>query len=211
MLPKMLSLPQRMERRAGDFCGGDVELRDAVAGGVGDVGRVAVRDNVGGMVADSDSTHAAAGAVHQADGAGGGHAARVRDDHGVTAGRLIVVAVGLSSAPVADEQGLFVEAQAHAYVAFALPPVTREERASQAKPLISQHFEYKQKMFLDFVLGVYVSQGVEELDSDKLLPLLRLKYNNAIADAALDLGKPEQIRELFVGFQKYLYQESKTA
>lgn len=39
---------------------------------------------------------------------------------------------------------------------------------------------------------------------DKLTPLLRLKYN-AIADAAADLGTPEQIRQTFVGFQKYLY------
>src|SRR5207249_5484753 len=40
----------------------------------------------------------------------------------------------------------------------------------------------------------------------KLTPLLRLKYFNSIADAIADLGKPEEISKVFVGFQKYLYQ-----
>ena len=60
-------------------------------------------------------------------------------------------------------------------------------------------------MFLDFVLSQYVKEGVDELDQEKLSPLLKLKYNNAIADATADLGSPEQIRNLFVGFQQYLY------
>jgi type I restriction enzyme R subunit len=36
--------------------------------------------------------------------------------------------------------------------------------------------------------------------------LLRLKYHNSIADAVADLGRPEQIQQVFTGFQKYLYQ-----
>jgi hypothetical protein len=32
---------------------------------------------------------------------------------------------------------------------------------------------------------------VQELDQEKLTPLLRLKYNNSIADAVAHLGKPE--------------------
>jgi type I restriction enzyme R subunit len=45
------------------------------------------------------------------------------------------------------------------------------------------------------------------LDQDKLSPLLKLKYNNAIADAVADLGRPEEIGNIFSGFQKYLYQK----
>jgi len=37
--------------------------------------------------------------------------------------------------------------------------------------------------------------------------LLKLKYNNAISDAIADLGKPEEIANVFSGFQKYLYSE----
>ncbi len=93
-----------------------------------------------------------------------------------------------------------------AYVAYALPPVTRDVRAANAKVYINTQFTAKQRVFLDFVLSHYVSVGVEELDQEKLTPLLKLKYNNAIADAMADLGQPEQIRNVFVDFQKYLYQ-----
>jgi type I restriction enzyme R subunit len=92
-----------------------------------------------------------------------------------------------------------------AHVAYALPTVTREERAAKAKVIISTHFNSKQQVFLDFVLSHYVQVGVEELDQEKLTPLLRLKYHNSIADALADLGKAEEIGQVFSGFQKYLY------
>lgn len=93
-----------------------------------------------------------------------------------------------------------------AHVAYAKAPETREGRAAHAKVFINTHFNLKQKAFLDFVLEHYVSVGVEELDQEKLTPLLRLKYNNSINDAIADLGKPEEIGKVFAGFQKYLYQ-----
>ncbi len=95
-----------------------------------------------------------------------------------------------------------------AHVAYALPPLTREERATKAKLDISTHFNTKQRVFLDFVLSHYVSVGVEELDQDKLVPLLHLKYHNSIADAVADLGRPEDITRVFTGFQRYLYQNA---
>ncbi len=93
-----------------------------------------------------------------------------------------------------------------AFVAYADSPLTREERAARAKAAISAEFGDKQQAFLGFVLAHYVSAGVEELDEAKLGPLLKLKYNNAIADAFADLGTPETVRKAFVGFQRYLYQ-----
>jgi len=93
-----------------------------------------------------------------------------------------------------------------AHVAYALAPITREERAQKAKIIISTHFNSQQQVFLDFVLSHYVSVGVEELDQEKLTPLLRLKYHDSIADALADLGKPDEIGRIFAGFQKYLYQ-----
>ena len=98
-----------------------------------------------------------------------------------------------------------------AHVAYALVPLTREERAAKAKIQISAHFNNKQQSFLDFVLAQYVKVGVEELAQDKLSPLLKLKYHNAIADAVADLGRPEEIGKVFVGFQKYLYQEMRSS
>ena len=98
-----------------------------------------------------------------------------------------------------------------AHVAYALPPLTREERAARAKLDISTHFNSRQQVFLAFVLSHYVSVGVEELDQDKLTPLLRLKYHNSISDTVADLGRPEEIGRVFAGFQKYLYQQEAVA
>jgi type I restriction enzyme R subunit len=92
-----------------------------------------------------------------------------------------------------------------AHVAYALEPITRQERADRARVEISSHFNDKQQSFLGFVLAQYVAVGVHELDKEKLSPLLKLKYNNAIADAIADLGRPEEIGTVFSGFQQYLY------
>lgn len=93
-----------------------------------------------------------------------------------------------------------------AYVAYALPPVTRVVRADHARVHINSQFNAKQQAFLDFVLQHYVTEGVEELDQSKLNPLLRLKYHDSITDAVADLGgRPEEITRVFSGFQKYLY------
>jgi len=98
-----------------------------------------------------------------------------------------------------------------AHVAYAMPPQTREERAAHASVYINSLFSAKQKTFLDFVLSHYVSVGVEELDQEKLTPLLRLKYHDSIADAVADLGRPDEIGKVFIGFQKYLYQQQAVA
>ena len=92
-----------------------------------------------------------------------------------------------------------------AYVAFTSPPLTREERATRARLAIGRRFSDKQQAFIDFVLAHYIRVGVEELDKQKLTPLLLLKYHDSIADAVADLGRPEEIGSVFSGFQKYLY------
>jgi type I restriction enzyme R subunit len=93
-----------------------------------------------------------------------------------------------------------------AYVAYAIPPQTRADRAANARVALDASFSAKQKAFLDFVLSHYVSVGVDELDLDKLTPLLRIRYHNSIADALADLGRTEEIRKVFSGFQRFLYQ-----
>jgi type I restriction enzyme R subunit len=98
-----------------------------------------------------------------------------------------------------------------AHVAYAVSPVTRQERAAMAKVEITANFPSKQQTFLDFVLSHYVEVGVGELDQDKLTPLLRLKYHDSIADALADLGRAEEIGTVFAGFQKYLYRRQAVA
>jgi len=98
-----------------------------------------------------------------------------------------------------------------AHVAYALAPLTRDERATKARVIITQHFNSKQQVFLDFVLAHYVTVGVEELDQTKLTPLLKLKYHDSLSDAVADLGRPDEIGKVFTGFQKYLYQQQVAA
>jgi type I restriction enzyme R subunit len=92
-----------------------------------------------------------------------------------------------------------------AHVAFALQPLTRSNRVAIAENEIHKHFADKQSAFIDFVLGQYIKQGVDELNQEKLKDLIGLKYQS-IHDAASELGNASEIRQLFVGFQKYLYQ-----
>ncbi len=97
-----------------------------------------------------------------------------------------------------------------AHVAYAMPPLTREERAVRASVIIGEKFNEKQKVFLNFVLSHYVEVGVDELDGEKLAPLLKLKYH-ALPDAVADLGPVQEIRETFIGFQRFLYEDGGTA
>jgi type I restriction enzyme R subunit len=91
-----------------------------------------------------------------------------------------------------------------AYIAFALAPMTRSERAETHKTKIFSRYDGKLQAFLDFVLAQYVRQGVEELDEEKLASLVQLKYHT-IANAADELGGVPVIRDTFIGFQQYLY------
>ncbi len=93
-----------------------------------------------------------------------------------------------------------------AYVAYAMAPLPREDRAAAARTAIAGRYGSRQQAFLDFVLDHYVTVGVEELDQAKLTPLLRLRYQDSLPDAVADLGQPAEIARLFTSFQKYLYQ-----
>ena len=95
-----------------------------------------------------------------------------------------------------------------AYIAFALAPITRSERVEWHRAEILSTYDGSLQTFLDFVLGQYVRQGVEELGEEKLAHLLELKYHT-VNDAVSQLGQIRKIRDTFVGFQQYLYAESK--
>jgi type I restriction enzyme, R subunit len=108
----------------------------------------------------------------------------------------------MQSAIEAENSDLF---DVLAYVAFTSEPVSRADRAAAAKSATAAEFTDKQRAFVDFVLAQYVRQGVGELDQEKLAPLLQLRYR-ALGDAFDELGKPAQVRNIFVGFQRHLYE-----
>ena len=91
-----------------------------------------------------------------------------------------------------------------AYIAFALTPMSREERVITHRHQAFAGYDERQREFLDFVLDQYIREGVQELDDEKLPNLLELKYG-AVSDAVERLGSVSKIREVFVGFQKHLY------
>jgi len=91
-----------------------------------------------------------------------------------------------------------------AYVAFTTQPITRVERVEEHKEQIFSRYGYRQQEFIEFVLAQYVRLGVSELDQDKLPVLAGMKFGS-ISDAAKAMGGVEQIRDVFVGFQAYLY------
>jgi len=94
-----------------------------------------------------------------------------------------------------------------AYIAFALPTITRQQRVESHRDQIYQHCSESQQEFLEFILEHYISEGVEELEQEKLPELLQLKYHS-IPDAVQELGAVKEIRELFIGFQGYLYSQT---
>lgn len=110
-----------------------------------------------------------------------------------------------------DEMQKLLEAQDSdlfdvlAYIAFTAAPVPRAERAKAASQATATDYTDKQRAFVEFVLDQYVQQGVDELDPEKLSPLLRLRYKNSIHDAIRELGPPGQIQEIFLGVQRDLY------
>lgn len=119
---------------------------------------------------------------------------------------------GFGSEPLAEMQKAIDAADCDIFdvlanVAFASAPVTREARAAAARTATARQYTDRQRAFLDFVLAQYVAQGVDELDGEKLSPLLKLRYT-ALQDAFVDLGKPDQVRGMLMGFQRHLYEDA---
>lgn len=92
-----------------------------------------------------------------------------------------------------------------AYIAYHSEIVPRLERATKAELRLVGYDKAKQE-FLNFVLAQYVEKGVNELDDTRIKGLLELKYKS-IPDAKEVLGDIKGIRESFIGFQKYLYED----
>ena len=85
-------------------------------------------------------------------------------------------------------------------------PITREERATRAKATIFALLNSKQKEFIDFVLDKYIEAGVTELDQEKL-PILLERMFQSQEDGVSELGGDIlAIRDMFIEFQKYLYE-----
>ena len=82
--------------------------------------------------------------------------------------------------------------------------LTREERVAASQATIFAILNDQQKEFIEFVLSKYVESGVDELDQEKLPILLTNKYQS-LEDAKEVLGNVGDISQLFIEFQRHLY------
>lgn len=115
---------------------------------------------------------------------------RVLREHGITLGRL-QGGSRRAKAEIANDVLVYRNTKLAVIEAKAWDkPLT--EGVGQAK-------SYAAKLSLRFV-----KQGVDKLDQEKLSTLLRLRYRTLNDDFA-ELGKPEAVRQVFVGFQRHLY------
>ena len=92
-------------------------------------------------------------------------------------------------------------------IAYSKQPISRIERVTKAEDKIHANLDDKQKEFIDFVLERYALGGVEELDMDRLSDLITLKYRT-VSDGQKALGDIDGIKNMFIGFQKHLYQQN---
>ena len=88
-----------------------------------------------------------------------------------------------------------------AYIAYARPTVTRQDRVTRRRDGILSHYDEKTREFLEFVLSHYVEEGVDQLDVGNLKGLLTLKYGST-HDAAARMGGAAEIRQRLLGFRK---------
>ena len=91
------------------------------------------------------------------------------------------------------------------FISFDVPPKTREERVEAARTAILANLSPDQQSFIEFVLEQYIKDGVDMLSDTVIGELLTLKYGSH-ADAQAVLGSINEIRELFINFQKPLYE-----
>jgi type I restriction enzyme R subunit len=90
------------------------------------------------------------------------------------------------------------------YISYARRPISRADRVAQSQSNIYTFLNERQRDFVAFVLRNYVQEGVDELDIAKLSSTLTSKYGS-VHEGQKQLGEVEEIKRVFVEFQRYLY------
>ena len=91
------------------------------------------------------------------------------------------------------------------WVAYAVAPVSRLERAFATRPELNSALTPMQADFIHFMVERYTQTGFEELDDQKLPALLQLKYDSQ-TDGLQALGGADKAKAVFLDFQRRLYQ-----
>ncbi|MBZ6380024.1 hypothetical protein KCN53_15465 [Pacificimonas aurantium] len=90
------------------------------------------------------------------------------------------------------------------YIRFPLAPLARSERVQATKATGLDGYEDEMRAFLEHVLNGYETQGIRELEPQRLADLLRIRYGG-VNDAKRALGSVADIRGAFIDIQKHLF------
>ncbi len=91
------------------------------------------------------------------------------------------------------------------HIAYSNKPVARVDRVSNNEDLIYNDLSLSQKGFIEFIVSKYLEGGVEEIGEGRLSNLIELKYET-IFDGEKVLGSSQNIKDIFISFQKHLYE-----
>lgn len=89
------------------------------------------------------------------------------------------------------------------YISFNVEPIQRKERVERTKPYVSS-LSAQQQEFINYVISLYIQEGIDELWISKLPDILKMKYGS-IEDGKMALGSLDVARNTFTGFQRSLY------
>lgn len=89
------------------------------------------------------------------------------------------------------------------YIAYNIEPMERSERVKKTTDFVAS-LTSEQQEFVDYIINLYLKEGVEELGMDKLPTIVQMKYGS-IPDGMSRLGGVNIAKNTFVNFQKSLY------
>lgn len=89
------------------------------------------------------------------------------------------------------------------YISFNVEPIERTERVQKTASYVAS-LTPQQQDFVNYIITLYINEGVEELGSTKLPKILGLKYDS-VADGINALGGIDTVRNTFLNFQRSLY------
>lgn len=89
------------------------------------------------------------------------------------------------------------------YIAFNVEPIERKVRAQRTTEYVAS-LTPEQQDFVNYIIALYIQEGVEELGSEKLPTIIGMKYGS-VADGLSKLGSVDVARNAYLNLQKHLY------
>lgn len=89
------------------------------------------------------------------------------------------------------------------YISFNIEPIERTVRVKKVERYRAT-LNDKERDFVNFIINLYIKEGVEELSADKLPAIVAMKYGS-ISDGMKVLGGVDVAKKAFLNFQRNLY------